>query len=348
MSASLPTAIVVGVIANPASGRDIRRLTAKASVFPAAEKASMVQRLLGPLGLLGVDRVLMMPDAAGIAAGVLRAIRSHAAQALPRWPRVEFLDMTLTGDAGDSATAARRMADAGARLIVVLGGDGTHRVVAGAAPGVPLATLSTGTNNVFPDLREATITGLAAALYATGRIRPEVALRGNKRLVVSVGTRREHALVDVCVTRMGHVGARAVWDPTVITELFVAFAEPDAIGLSSIAAMLQPIGRDEPCGAVVRCAVDGPGVLAAIAPGVLARLPVASVDRMAPDVDYLVATPRGSIALDGEREIELPPGQTASVRLQRDGPRTLNVPATLAEAVRCGALAQQALHLADP
>jgi hypothetical protein len=32
----------VGVIANPMSGRDIRRLVASASVFPNAEKASMV------------------------------------------------------------------------------------------------------------------------------------------------------------------------------------------------------------------------------------------------------------------------------------------------------------------
>ena len=34
----------VGVIANPMSGRDIRRLVASASVFPNAEKASMVVR----------------------------------------------------------------------------------------------------------------------------------------------------------------------------------------------------------------------------------------------------------------------------------------------------------------
>ncbi|WP_329428161.1 hypothetical protein OG339_01800 [Streptosporangium sp. NBC_01495] len=32
-----------GVIANPMSGRDIRRLVASASVFPNAEKAGMVE-----------------------------------------------------------------------------------------------------------------------------------------------------------------------------------------------------------------------------------------------------------------------------------------------------------------
>ena len=39
----------VGIVANPASGRDIRRLVAGASVFGNADKAGMVFRLLaGP------------------------------------------------------------------------------------------------------------------------------------------------------------------------------------------------------------------------------------------------------------------------------------------------------------
>jgi hypothetical protein len=46
----------VGVIANPMSGRDIRRLVASASVFPNAEKASMVVRLTAAAGALGVRR----------------------------------------------------------------------------------------------------------------------------------------------------------------------------------------------------------------------------------------------------------------------------------------------------
>ena len=37
---------VVGIVANPMSCRDIRRLVAKASVFPTADKTNMVQRML--------------------------------------------------------------------------------------------------------------------------------------------------------------------------------------------------------------------------------------------------------------------------------------------------------------
>ena len=40
----------VGIIANPMSGRDIRRLVAKASVFPNAEKTNMVLRLIAACG----------------------------------------------------------------------------------------------------------------------------------------------------------------------------------------------------------------------------------------------------------------------------------------------------------
>ena len=73
------------------------------------------------------------------------------------------------------------MRAAGAAAIVVLGGDGTHRVVAKACGDVPLCALSTGTNNAFPEMREATVAGLATGLVATGRagdgaLRREVAL----------------------------------------------------------------------------------------------------------------------------------------------------------------------------
>jgi len=327
-----PSEIIVGIIANPASGRDIRRLTAKASVFPTAEKANMVQRVLGPLGRLGVNRVLMMPDKTGIAAGVIRAMRTHHATHLPPWPWVHFLDMPITETQADTEVAARMLVEAGARLVVVLGGDGTHRLVAAAAPELPMATLSSGTNNVFPDLREATVTGLAAALFATGRVSVDKALKHNKRLVVRSGEREEIALVDVCVTRHQHIGARAVWEAEAITELFVTFAEADAIGLSAIAAAVATVPRDGDQGLRVHCGPEGRPVLAPIAPGVLAELGVTGVETLAPGTDYRIDPLVGSVALDGEREIELDGRSPVFVRIDTNGPRTLDVPATLAAA----------------
>ena len=97
------------------------------------------------------------------------------------------------------------------RAIVVLGGDGTHRVVARACGDVPICALSTGTNNAFPEMREATVAGLAAGLVATGRA-GDGALRREAALAVDVpGAPRDLALVDVAVSRERFIGARALW-----------------------------------------------------------------------------------------------------------------------------------------
>ena len=80
----LPRETTVGIIANPASGRDIRRLVASASVFPVAEKCNMITRLLTALSATGVERVLLMPDVGGISERLRRAIVLHSAAHL--WP----------------------------------------------------------------------------------------------------------------------------------------------------------------------------------------------------------------------------------------------------------------------
>ena len=71
----------VGIIANPASGRDIRRLVTGASVFGNADKAGMVMRLLVGLGACGVPRALLMPAADGLGA----ALERPSAQQPRRW-----------------------------------------------------------------------------------------------------------------------------------------------------------------------------------------------------------------------------------------------------------------------
>lgn len=334
-------ASLVGIVANPASGRDIRRLTSKALVFPTVEKVNMIERLLGALGATGVERVMMMPDLVGISAGLTRSIDGHRADLDQPWPQVEFLSMRLTQGAGDTAEAVRRMREAGVAVIVVLGGDGTHRIVAGECADIPLATLSSGTNNAFPDLREATLTGLAAGLVATAAVAVESAARRNKRLRVRYGGQEELALVDVCVTRLEHLGARAVWDPASIAELYVTFAEPGLIGLSSIAAMHSPVGREEPRGGWVHCAPTGQAVLAPIAPGLVRPVGISRAGVLMPGQAMPIDARRGSIALDGEREIELDGRQAASVTLELNGPLTLDVPATLAAAVAAGALRRE-------
>src|SRR5262245_8093983 len=112
---------MVGIVANPASGRDIRRLVAGASVFGNPEKAGMVYRVLVGLAAAGVDKAVMMPAADGLGWTLERLMKAHG-KPLP----LEILDMPLTGTAQDTTRAVHAMR--GAKAIVVLGGDGTHRI----------------------------------------------------------------------------------------------------------------------------------------------------------------------------------------------------------------------------
>jgi predicted polyphosphate/ATP-dependent NAD kinase len=335
---------VVGVVANPLSGRDIRRLVTHASVFPTAEKASMIQRMLTAFGAVGVHRVLLGTDLGGISAAVFRAVgrrRAHGADA--RWPEVEFLDgQPIRQTAQDTVDAVRRMVAAGARVIVCLGGDGTARVTAAAVGDVPMLALSTGTNNVFPAVREATTAGLAAALVAVGAVPADRATTRAKLIEARVGDRAETALVDIAVSTERHVGTRALWEPEKVTQLFCAFAEPDAIGLSSILGQLSPVGRRDPHGVTARLAAGAPRqVLAPIAPGLVVPVGVSEIEPMLPGAVHEVDERAGVIAVDGERELTFEPGERPRVRLRADGPRCVDVPAVLAASAGLGLLLRQ-------
>jgi Uncharacterized conserved protein len=197
-----------------------------------------------------------------VAALLLRALDTHdAVAAQQRWPQVEFIEQPITDSVADTHAGVAAMLKAGVELIAVLGGDGTHRAVAAQCARVPLLTLSTGTNNAFPDLREATVAGLAGALVATGAVPPDVALMRNKRLVVRCTAgpnrgREEIALVDVCVSRQRFVGARAVSDPADIEELFLTFAAPDGIGCRRSAERGRPWSAPRRTACI--CALPGP------------------------------------------------------------------------------------------
>ncbi len=326
---------VVGVVANPMSGRDIRRLVAQASVLPNAEKTNMALRLIAAAGATGVGRVLMSTDAMGVAGGVLRARDKRRAQS-GRWPVLEFVELdAITGTADDTRALVRIMRERGASVIVLLGGDGTVRAASVCSGDAARLPLSTGTNNAFPEMWEATVAGTAAGLLATGRVDRDEATHRAKMLHIDAGEVHEVALVDVCVSTMAHVGSKALWQPATLCELYCAFGEPHAIGLSSIAGLLQPCGRTEPDGVVVRMGppeVAPRTVFAPIAPGVVAPIGVREVRALAAGEPQTVDLDRGTVAVDGEREIEFGPTTPVTVTLAHDGPRVLDVRAVLAAA----------------
>ncbi len=328
----------VGVLVNPASGRDVRRLVAKASVFQNTEKCNMVFRLLGALGVLGVGEVFMMPDVAGVACQIMHSLQ-HGRYGKPEsMPEVHFLEMPIEDSPVDTLRAIELMVNQGVSVIVVMGGDGTHRLVAKNCGDVPLVTLSTGTNNAFPEIREATIAGLAAGLVAMERVAiSDVCSRSKILHVNKNGLREDVALVDMCHSSTSWVGTKALWQAESLKELFVAFAESDAVGLSSIAGLVRPVSRCSPYGLHLSLVPPGEGIMtvtAPIAPGLMVPVGIASLKEIRRGEVQTIASSSGTMALDGERELEFVENDTLKVWLETTGPVIVNISKALDQAVK--------------
>ncbi|MGQ9629698.1 MAG: ATP-NAD kinase family protein [bacterium] len=317
----------MGIIANPASGKDIRRLTAYGSVFDNAEKSNMVKRIILGLDAAGVESLSIMPDIYGIGLRAIKGLRNLSI-------RVEILDMVVEDDWRDSARAAFILANLGARVIVVLGGDGTNRAVVKGCKGVPLVPLSTGTNNVFPYMMEATVAGLAAGYFSRGVVGADCLNRHKILNVYRNGKLIDVALIDAVVIRDAFIGAKAIWRIEDVVEVFATRGEPDSVGLSSIIGNLRPVTWRERIGGYIRVGGDGRTVEALIAPGLVRRVPVGGFRLIRPGERMRISTTPSIIALDGEREISVRSGDDIEIELSEDGPRVVDVKRTLLEAMR--------------
>lgn len=308
----------VGIIANPASARDIRRLVADGAAVTTTTKVSILKRILTGLGSVGVPLVMSMTDLDGISGSLLALSASPAGDG---WPPIEFIEHPITRTAADTVLAVAAMVAADVGAIVVLGGDGTNRTVARVCADVPLISVSTGTNNAFATAIEPTVAGIAAGMVASGRIPLDEVTHRAKTLVVRQRERVEVAVVDVAVMRSDRVGAGAVWDPESIDELFLTFAEPTAIGLSSIGAAIRPVNRTAATGLhltfgdPVRYRVRAP-----IGPGLVCDLDVAGIAEIAPGDTLSPRRRQGVIAVDGERIFRFADTDPPTVTLSGDGP----------------------------
>lgn len=319
----------VGIIANPSAGKDIRRLVAAGRVVTDQEKANTLTRVCAGLVAMGVERVLVMPEPVGLA--------RPAAEQYRETLRVDYVDMPRAFEGTHTTRAAEAMAADGVDCIVTLGGDGTNRVVAMGCDEVPLVPISTGTNNVFPEMVEGTLAGLAAGAVAAGRVRGAEVCAQTKRLEVFVdGELQEIALIDAAVSREMFAGARAIWNLDTISEVFLTRAEANAIGISSIGAQLRQVGAADDHGLHLRLG-DGDGsteVLAPVGPGQVQTVAVSEWSVIEPGERRAVELRPGMVALDGEREVSLLPGRTVEVSLSLEGPRVVDISATLAALAR--------------
>jgi hypothetical protein len=324
----------VGIIVNPAAGKDLRRLVAFGSTATHSEKVNAVVRILRALEALGVERVRIAPDPTNLgqraleATGQDRRALDAACLELP-W---------LLGSRSDTERAATLMREQDFGCILVLGGDGTSRAVASHCGEVPLIPISTGTNNAFPRMLEGTLAGMAAACVVRALASEEALARAPILRLLADGEEVSHALVDIAVIDTLDSGAIAVWEGHSIRELFLAQARPDSIGLSAIGGCLAPL---EPgCGEGLHLLLGAVGdpacthVIAPMAPGMVERIAVRDYRRFSERAD--VSSPGGVFAFDGERELAIDEERHWEVVFDPQGPRVVDIQRALSLGIERG------------
>lgn len=326
----------VGIIANPASGKDIRRLVALGSVFGNQEKINIVRRILVGLDRSDIERIYIMPDVFGIAWHAVDGL-GHAHKHIAA--KVTILEMRIDNDSNDSAQAAAIMRDKGVGCFVTLGGDGTNRVVAKGAGEVPIVPVSTGTNNVLPYMIEGTIAGLAAGFVAKfPDARDAVAFRSKRLEVFKNGKWVDMALVDVAVVGgTTSVGTRAVWDPDSLRQVIVTRGKPETTGMSALVGFFHPISPRDPGGlSIALNPTAALQVMAPLAPGVIVTVGIESSLPLAIGERISVGNGPCVLALDGEREVPLGPQDEGEVVLSDAGPWIVDVHDAMQLAVERG------------
>jgi predicted polyphosphate/ATP-dependent NAD kinase len=171
----------VGLIANPMSGRDVRRLAARATSVTPESKRDQIARAVVGAAASGAKRILLVKEPMRISESAVENLGIDA--------NIELLDIGARLKASDTQRAAVAMREAGCGAVIVLGGDGTSRALCQVWQDAPLVPLSTGTNNVFPLMVEATLAGAAAGLVAAGGISIDEVSRPAKIIHVERGQR---------------------------------------------------------------------------------------------------------------------------------------------------------------
>lgn len=320
----------VGIIANPASGKDIRRLVSQATMISNVEKANIMKRVILGLDSVGVDEVLIMPDSDGLGIRALEGLKHHLLSL-----RISFLEMEIEGTQEDSFQAAQRLEEAQVDCIITLGGDGTNRVVGKTCGKVPLIPISTGTNNVFPIMNEGTTAGMAAGILARKVVAERMVTTTTKKLTLSAaGKEKDLALIDAVVVTEKFIGARALWDLSKVRQILLTRAEPGSIGLSAIGSLLFPVGVRDPFGLLIELGPGGERIKAPIAPGLIVDVEVSRYRVMEAGEKVPIGISPSIIALDGEREVEVNSADQIEMVLDLDGPKVGDISRILLEATK--------------
>jgi predicted polyphosphate/ATP-dependent NAD kinase len=320
----------VGMIINPFSGKDIRRITSQASVVGNTEKERKVIRMINAMAKFGVEKVVLMPDSYGLNLSIKKR-----AEFLKIPIEVELLDYVPTDKDQDTIKAVEIMIQEDVKCLIVLGGDGTSRLVAKTKTSIPVIPVSTGTNNAYPKFLEGTTVGIAAAYIAKGN---QSVLGRDKKISIFVNDHiADIAIVEAVVTSVPFVGSRAVSGIDEIKEILVCKCSPELIGLSSIIGSSNVCEDIDDFAYYMKIALEGKSVLAPLNSGDITEITYSDLIRLGLDEAY-VMTPDypGTIALDGERTVAFRENDEIKFIVKRDGLNKVDVTKTLYKAAQDG------------
>ncbi len=323
----------VGIIANPYSGRDLRRLTTRASNISHNEKTRKVLRIIHALEAYGIEKVYLMPDSYNLNSGIVRVHEAEGNSYL----QIELLDYLPIDKPEETIMAADMMVNRGIGCLIVLGGDGTNRLVARCEMDIPVISVSTGTNNVYPSMLEETTAGIAAAYLASGNSRNGF-LKRSKRIEVYINDElADVALVDASVTEVPFIGSKVVPGIDEVKDIVACRCGPDLIGSSSVIGSVAICEEDDDFGYHTRVGEKEINTLAAFSSGQIVEVYQSRPNRMhLGDPCAIHPDFPGTIALDGERTLLFRKNDELKFVITRKGPIKGNVREVLYQAVRDG------------
>nr|AAA21746.1 putative [Clostridium magnum DSM 2767] len=324
----------IGIIANPSSGKDIRRLVSHATTVDNNEKVNIVERIVLSAQAFGVTKVYIMADTYQIGYKVednLSTLGELTAE-------INVLDMEISGTLYDTMNAAEKMEELEVDCIVILGGDGTSRAVAKIIKNIPIIAVSTGTNNVYPEMIEGTVAGMAAAAVASKKFDINEICFKDKRIEICRNEKLiDIALIDAVISKNLYVGSKAIWNVEDILKIIVSRAHPASIGFSAIVGCRMIVSKNDDFGAAVDLTSNKQKITAPVAAGIITPIHMEDAEIINLNATYeFISKVGGTIALDGEREIAFKAGERFVFKITRNGPLHVDIIKTLEIAQKKG------------
>lgn len=313
----------IGIIANPNSGKDIRRLISHASVIDNGEKINIVERIILAAQAFGVNKVIMPLDHSRIGAKVKDKLTTRKLLKC----EIDLIELPYFNSYKDTMNITEFMENNDAGCIVTLGGDGTNRALAKVIKDTPIIAVSTGTNNAYPAMIEGTVVGMAAAIVASNKFDKKLFSIQDKLIEIFKDSQlRDIALVDAVITNETHIASKAIWDMENIKKIFVTRSHPASIGFSSIVGFKKIVAPQDNFGAFLNVNVGSSSIIAPVSAGVMESIYVDEPKLLEIGEEFeFIAEERGTIALDGEKEIEFSPGDKFIFKIARNGPYHVDV-----------------------